>query len=448
LQFQGGLSVLLLFPLQPLFRHFILYQISTFMAATSEVGLNGLYTYDQFSGNKRNRESHFLWWCAGAHQQLLREYPSEHTKYAGLGGVILATFVLAALSAGYAMYSVFENPTWAVVFAIVWGLVIFNFDRFLVSSMRKYGVSRGRQFWMTIPRLALAFLIGLTIARPLELKIFGKEIDVKVASNRHKKILQMDSLLNLENSRNLSVAESERSRLTARKLSIEDTLRRLQQAYVDEADGTGGSRQRGIESITRLKQAAFDAATLEHRPELDHLDQQVRYQDSILSAIRGNTELKRNEYKSQLETKYGFLERNKALSDLSEEEPSVFWAGLLVSMLIIIIEIGPILSKLIMHTGPYDVALARMELLQMARSENDIRKDKHLLYDKWTGLYQRKKEMSEEVMNKLSALQKKNIDQQFDNWERGEGGEESRPPVGDLMKKIKDLNDVQEEQIL
>ncbi|MBS1655300.1 MAG: DUF4407 domain-containing protein, partial [Bacteroidetes bacterium] len=129
-----------------------------------------LYTYDSFgTSNKKRSSFNFLWWCAGAHQDLLKPLPSEHTKYAGLGGVILATFVLASLSAGYAMYSIFGNWVWAIVFALVWGLIIFNFDRFLVSTMRKYGVSKRKQIWMAVPRFALAFLIGLTIARPLEL---------------------------------------------------------------------------------------------------------------------------------------------------------------------------------------------------------------------------------------------------------------------------------------
>src|SRR6202035_1093293 len=117
-----------------------------------------LYTYDSFTGNgnrkKGPRESHFLWWCAGAYQSILKDCPSEQTKYAGLGGVLLATFVLAALSAGYAVYSVFSNPLWAFVFALIWGLVFFNFDRFLVSTMRKYGVSRMKQVWVATPRIA------------------------------------------------------------------------------------------------------------------------------------------------------------------------------------------------------------------------------------------------------------------------------------------------------
>ena len=210
-----------------------------------------------------------MWWCAGAHQKLLREFPSEHTKYAGLGGVILATFVLAALSSGYAIYSVFEDWLWTLLFACVWGLIIFNFDRFLVSTMRKYGVSKRKQLWMAVPRLLLALVIGLTIARPLELKIFEKEIAVKVTENLHQKILLNDSLLTLENNALMYNTTAERNRLSLRKSAIEDTLHRLQQAYVNEADGTGGSMRRGIEDLARLKMNAYTSMQHQFKPGIN-----------------------------------------------------------------------------------------------------------------------------------------------------------------------------------
>ena len=256
------------------------------MAANQPAETDSLYSYDSFGGNntKKKSEGNFLWWCSGAHQKLLREFPSEHSKYAGLGGVLLATFVLAALSAGYAVYSVFGNWIWTICFALIWGLIIFNFDRFLVSTMRKYGVSKRKQLWMAIPRLLLAVLIGVTIARPLELKIFEKEIDTKVVENLHKKVQLNDSLLQIENKAQLQNAFTERSRLTDRKLAIEDTLHRLQQSYVQEADGTGGSGQRGIEDLTRLKMNAYTAATQQYRPELQLLNGDIARQDSIISS--------------------------------------------------------------------------------------------------------------------------------------------------------------------
>jgi len=419
------------------------------MAANNNGKLNGLYSYDAFTGNTKKNDSHFLWWCAGAHQQLLKDYPSEHTKYAGLGGVILATFALAALSSGYAIYSVFNNSLWAVAFAILWGLIIFNFDRFLVSTMRKYGVSRSKQLWMAVPRIVLALLIGITIARPLELKIFEKEVDTKVAENLHKKVLLNDSLTQLENNTAIQNAIAEKNVLMKRKLSIEDSLHSMQQAYIREADGSGGSLQRGIDKLTRLKQDAYNASLAQFSPELKAITDKVNYQDSILNNSKANLDAKHKQYETEVATKVGFLERNKALSDLSAQEPSVFWASLFISLLIILIEIGPILSKLIMSVGPYDVALAKTELLQMANSENEMRRDKHLIFDKLDAIYKNKKEMSDELMEQVKASQQKHIKETFGKWESGSSINDTRKASMDsLVKNIKQQFDYKEEDVM
>ncbi len=411
---------------------------------------DGLYTYDSFSGKKKAKsDNRFLWWCAGAHQKLLKQFPSEQTKYAGLGGVILATFILAALSSGYAIYSVFGNWLWTIAFAIIWGLIIFNFDRFLVSTMRKYGVSKSKQIWMAVPRLGLALLIGLTIARPLELKIFEKEIAVKMQENVHHKIQRNDSLLQIENTMQMQIANVERQRLNARKLTVEDTLRHMQNDYVREADGTGGSGQRGIEKLTRLKMDAYNAAQIQFAPELRTIDSSIRSQDSILSTAKSDLEQKRKDYEKLAIANMGFLEKNKALSDLSHEESSVWWTSLLLSLLIILIEIGPILSKLIMPVGPYDIALAREELLQMAHDENEMRKSKEVMFDKKKIFYQKQKEMSDELVSKLTELQKKHIDQELDKWERGEwNSKDHRASMDEVMRKIKEKYSVEEDDLI
>ena len=145
----------------------------------------------------------------------------------------------------------------------------------------------------------------------------------------------------------------------------------------------------------------------------------------------------------------GFLEKNKALSDLSDEENSVWWTTLLLSMLIILIEIGPILSKLIMPVGPYDIALAREELLQMAEDENAMRKSKEVNFEKRKIFYQKQREMSGELVNKLTELQKKHIDQELDKWERGEwNSKDHRASMDEVMRKIKEKYNIQDEDIL
>ena len=424
------------------------------MAETSNTrmadgGNKDLYTYDSFENAQKREKHHFLWWCAGTHQSLLKAFPSEHSKYSGLGGVILATFVLASLSAGYAFYTVFGNLAATMAFALIWGLIIFNFDRFLVSTMRKYGVSKRKQIWMAVPRAGLALLIGLTIARPLELKIFEKEISVKMIDNLHKKIQLNDSLLQIENQTFLQTAEIDRQHFIRRKLAIEDTLHNLQQAYIQEADGTGGSGQRGIRDLTRLKLNAYNDAWTHFGPELALLNKNIGTSDSVMYATKTSVEEKKKRYEENAKLNLGFLERNKALSDLSDEESSVFWCNLLISLLIILIETGPILSKLIMPVGPYDIALAKEELLQMASDENAIREDKEVRYERKKVLFEKQKEMSDELVTKLTNLQRRNIDEELEKWERGEWNPgDHRASMDEVMRKIKSRYQFRDENIL
>jgi hypothetical protein len=121
----------------------------------------------------------------------------------------------------------------------------------------------------------------------------------------------------------------------------------------------------------------------------------------------------------------------------------------MLSLLIILIEVGPILSKLIMPVGPYDLALAREELLQMAEDENAMRKSKEVGFEKRKIFYQKQREMSGELVNKLSDLQKKHIDEELDKWERGEWSpKDHRASMDELMRKIKEKYEIRDEDIL
>jgi hypothetical protein len=244
-------------------------------------------------------------------------------------------------------------------------------------------------------------------------------------------------------------AETERQRLLGRKLAIEDTLHNLRSAYLQEADGTGGSHQRGIENITRLKQDAFNLARDQFAPELLLLEQNMKSQDSITAVAKASMEDKRKQFEQTAMANMGFLERNKALADLSAEEGSVMWASLLISMLIILIEIGPVLSKLMMPLGPYDIALAKEELLHMANEEGEIRKDKVERFERRKIYHEKQKEMSDTLAEKVVQLQQKNIDRELDKWERGEWEpEDHRASMDEVMRKIKSQYQFKEDDLL
>ena len=125
------------------------------------------------------RIKRFFWLFSGSHLTLLEKVPSEAAKYAGIGATIFFTGIFAAIAAGYAIFTFSDNLWLASLLGIIWGGMIFNLDRYIVSSMRKSN-SWKKEWTMALPRIFLALIISLVIARPLELKIFEKEIKAEL----------------------------------------------------------------------------------------------------------------------------------------------------------------------------------------------------------------------------------------------------------------------------
>lgn len=128
----------------------------------------------------------FLWICAGANREVLRQCPTDYAKYAGIGGTILFTALMAMLSGGYALYSVFYNGYSAFFFGVFWGLLIFNLDRFIVNTMYSDGkvTISWREFYSGLPRIIMAIFLGIVISTPLELKIFEDAIDIRIEQDK------------------------------------------------------------------------------------------------------------------------------------------------------------------------------------------------------------------------------------------------------------------------
>src|SRR5256885_311453 len=128
----------------------------------------------------------FLITCSGADKSILDDprCEVERTKYAAIGATVLSTAVLASLSGGYAIYTTFQSYPMSIFLGIIWGLIIFNLDRYIVSSLRKERISPAlnrqqrlaahlRQYGRALPRFALAILIAIVITRPIELRLFA-----------------------------------------------------------------------------------------------------------------------------------------------------------------------------------------------------------------------------------------------------------------------------------
>lgn len=292
--------------------------------------------------------------CSGAHLPMLRRAPAEMNKYAGIGATIFFTGLLAALSGGYALWTVFHEPWAAVLFAIVWGLMIFNLDRYIVSSMKKRDKFT-QELWMALPRIILAVLIAIVISKPLELQIFDKEIQAELIIMEQQKFkTQEDKVQERYQSRSQEI----KTRIQALQSQIQqqaarrDTLMLLAQ---QEADGTGGSRIRNLGPIYKAKKADADSAgvaleALQQRHAL--LNRELAQVDSSVAA--SITQLKRGSLD-------GFASRLDALGTLTKNSEPIRWANWFIILLFIAIETAPVFVKLISPRGPYDDLLEQHE---------------------------------------------------------------------------------------
>lgn len=152
-----------------------------------------------------HRFTKFLWWSAGADPYFMKMAPmQDRVKYAGIGGIVFCTGLLAAVSGGYA-FSTIIGPkgdandysltasiavnVFTFIFALVWGTIIFNLDRFIVSSTGK-GDGTDAITWkevgQALPRIIIALILGFAISSPLEIRILESEINAELSKFQEK----------------------------------------------------------------------------------------------------------------------------------------------------------------------------------------------------------------------------------------------------------------------
>ncbi len=118
----------------------------------------------------------FFCWCSGARLYLLQSCPTDYNKFFGIGIIVFLTGVMASITGSYTLFVIFGSLPISVVFGIFWGILIFFLDWFIVASLKKEN-RISSELLVAFPRIVLAILLAIVISKPLELKLFEKEIN-------------------------------------------------------------------------------------------------------------------------------------------------------------------------------------------------------------------------------------------------------------------------------
>jgi hypothetical protein len=328
-----------------------------------------------------------FWKAAGADQYLLeRSTYSDQIKYFCLGGIVVATGVMAALAGGYAFYTIFSTKDRVTgdmifsisdaiissVFGIVWGLIIFNIDRFIVASTGKGDGTEAitkDEFFSAIPRIVMGLIIALTISKPIEIRMFQREIQTQLTQKK-----EYEKGINKKNIENRFKSSLEKKDLEIKEIN----------SRIDEANR---NYQLKFQMWSKKTQECKCTAPI-HKAESDiaYTEWQSLKENSQIDINRLQKE--RNDIIEQKKIELKNLDLNiEGLNGLGVRirlisHPKVAgpWISLFITLLFMVIELTPIFFKMMLIKGPYDYMDDNIK--DLARAESGIEVEYNFYRDK------------------------------------------------------------------
>lgn len=315
---------------------------------------------DYYESPTPGKVMQWLWRAAGSDGYILkRSTYSDQVKYACLGGIVVATGFMAAMAGGYAIYTIFEPkgsaldggthiPTaiMSCIFAVIWGLIIFNIDRFIVAATGKGDGTEAitwNEFTNAIPRIIMGLVIAITISKPMEIRMFKSEIDAELhqAQLEKRKQYEIATKANYETrfntiDRDLIKIEHQRDKLLNRLTDVESQ-------YMEEVrivrPGPKAAALKDLMNSLAKKLKMFDN---DKKSELDRLiTQRLKLEQELDNELSKNQQVANG-----LD---GLLERIKLAHEIAG-----FWITFFITLLFVVIELTPIFFKMMLIKSPYD----------------------------------------------------------------------------------------------
>jgi hypothetical protein len=324
----------------------------------------------------------FFLLCSGVDSDIVNSCSNgEQNKYAGIGATVFFTAVMAFIASSYALYTVFDNPYIAIAFGFVWGFLIFNLDRFIVSTIKKRD-SFMDELIQASPRIVLAVIIAIVISKPLEIKIFEKEINTVLLKEKNEMAIanknQVTNYFKTDVDKNKAEIDSLKSGIAKKEKEVAG----LYQSYITEAEGSAGTKKMGKGPIYKEKRVAHDLAA----KQLDSLKinnaKIIADKESRAKTLQTDLDKKVTETQPIIEGFDGLMARINALGKLPSL-PSFF-----IMLLFLAIETSPIIAKLLSPKGEYDFKQEDLEMgiknvISQNRYQSELQKKTDAeIYDK------------------------------------------------------------------
>lgn len=327
------------------------------------------------------RLTQVFYFLAGSSEVVIEDCPeAERNYHTAIGGFVLITAIVASLSGGYALYTVFGSVIPAILFGVFWGCVIGAIDRFIVMTVDLTSQGgRARMLFAAGSRLVLATFVAVVVARPLELRIFAPEIGEHLAEGVSVRAAAQIAALreeiaanerDYEGTKRLAADEASRAALSGERDLCLLEQARLRDEVHGECDGTSGTRRVGVGPICDLKKADHDDV----KARCDDLVARLAAADEAIAELRDANDEAFAAMRAEGEARIhaveqataqelakidagdsgSLLTRLEALHALSLKSGGMAWAVWFVTALFVLIEAMPVgLKLLVAGRGTY-----------------------------------------------------------------------------------------------
>lgn len=315
----------------------------------------------------------FFLLCAGVDKNIIENCSNgEQNKYAGIGATVFFTAVMATIAGSYALYTVFDNLFAAIFFGIIWGLLIFNLDRFIVSTIKKSDI-KYKELLQAAPRIVLAIIIAVVISKPLELKLFEKEINQVLLSQKNQMTIDNKDQIAAQFSPEINKLQAEINGLKQEITNKETETNNLYETYIAEAEGRDGTKKIGKGPVYAEKRAKHDASLLALNQLKKDNALKIEDKEKAIAALQESQKTAEATTQPIISNFDGLMARINALGELP------FFTSFFIFLLFLAIETSPIIAKILSPKGEYDYKIEENESAVKTWVKQQVHQRKQML---------------------------------------------------------------------
>ncbi len=269
----------------------------------------------------------------------------DRIKYSVLGSTLFVPLFVSLLSVPYMISVTFKSEFGTVVGSIILPIVVFLVDRSIIATM-----GPKKQWGIALIRIAMAWVIALFLAKPLEMAMFNQEIKQELAEQK------ADALKAIDEER-----KSETEKLRKRKEEAKIPVDKAREEYNTEVNTSIGGRKAGHGIEARKKEEFW------------------KYQTDLYNEAIAKLEKEEQEMNKEYDEKQaqwannqadGLGARMNALERAGEKYPGIRIEEWIIFLFLMLLDIAPIMAKMLMAKTDDDIKILHdMEIDRITQAE-------------------------------------------------------------------------------